>query len=176
MIRGFDPTAALLALAITSLTLWLLQPVAGRLILLDHPAGRKDHEHPTPVTGGLAILVGCLVAFLFVQPSSQPLQAFCVAAVLLVAVGLYDDLHDLRWYWRVLAQSASALIIIFWGGVQVEQIGPVFGLRELSLGWLSVPFTVFATIGIVNAMNMIDGADGLTGLLGLEALVLLCAA
>ena len=176
MIRGFDPTAALLALAITSLTLWLLQPVAGRLNLLDHPAGRKDHEHPTPVTGGLAILVGCLVAFLFVQTSSQSLQAFCVAAVLLVAVGLYDDLHDLRWYWRVLAQSASALIIIFWGGVQVEQIGPVFGLSELSLGWLSVPFTVFATIGIVNAMNMIDGADGLAGLLGLAALVMLCAA
>ena len=176
MIRGFDPTAALLALAITSLTLWLLEPVAGRLHLLDPPAVRKDHEHSTPVTGGLAILVGCLVAFSFVQSSSQSLQAFCVAAVLLVAVGLYDDLHDLRWYWRVLAQSASALIIIFWGGVQVEQIGPVFGLSELSLGWLSVPFTVFATIGIVNAMNMIDGADGLAGLLGLAALVMLCAA
>jgi len=156
--------------------LWLMQPVARRLNLLDHPQGRKDHEHPTPVTGGLAILVGCLVAFFFVQTSSQTLQAFCVAAVLLVAVGLYDDLHDLRWYWRVLAQSAAALIIIFWGGVQVEQIGPVFGLGEMSLGWLSVPFTVFATIGIVNAMNMIDGADGLAGLLGLAALAMLCAA
>lgn len=168
--------SAFVAFAVTTLMLWLMQPVARRLNLLDHPQGRKDHEHPTPVTGGLAILVGCLVAFFFVQTSSQSLQAFCVAAVLLVAVGLYDDLHDLRWYWRVLAQSAAALIIIFWGGVQVEQIGPVFGLGEMSLGWLSVPFTVFATIGIVNAMNMIDGADGLAGLLGLAALAMLCAA
>jgi UDP-GlcNAc:undecaprenyl-phosphate GlcNAc-1-phosphate transferase len=176
LIRGFDPTAALLALVITSLALWLLQPVARRLNLLDHPAGRKDHAVPTPVTGGLAILIGFVVAFFAVQTSSSSLLAFCGAALLLVIVGIYDDLHDLRWYWRIVAQTVAALIIIYGGGVRVEQIGPVFGLGEMSLGGLSVPFTVFATIGIINAMNMIDGADGLAGLLGLAALSMLAAA
>ena len=176
MIRGFDPTAALLALATTSLILWLLQPVARRLNLLDHPAGRKDHLAATPVTGGLAILIGCVVSFFAVQTSSYSILAFCGAGLLLVIVGVYDDLHDIRWYWRILAQAVAALIIIYGGGVRVEQIGPVFGLGEMSLGWLSVPFTVFATIGIVNAMNMIDGADGLAGLLGLAALAMLAAA
>ena len=176
MIRGFDPTAALLALAITSLALWLLQPVARRLTLLDHPAGRKDHAVPTPVTGGLAILLGCMVSFFAVQTSSNSLLAFCGAGLLLVLVGVWDDLRDLRWYWRILAQALAALIIIYGGGVRVEQIGPVFGLGEMSLGWASVPFTVFATIGIINAMNMIDGADGLAGLLGLAALSMLAAA
>ena len=176
MIRGFDPTAALLALAITSMALWVLQPVARRLNLLDHPAGRKDHAVPTPVTGGLAILLGCVVSFFAVQTSSDSLLAFSGAALLLVVVGICDDLRDLRWYWRILAQALAALIIIHWGGVRVEQIGPVFGLSEMSLGWLSVPFTVFATIGIINAMNMIDGADGLAGLLGLAALAMLAAA
>ena len=135
MIRGFDPTAALLALVITSLALWLLQPVARRLNLLDHPAGRKDHAVPTPVTGGLAILIGCVVAFFAVQTSSNSLLAFCGAALLLVIVGIYDDLYDIRWYWRILAQAVAALIIIYAGGVRVEQIGPVFGLGEMSLGW-----------------------------------------
>ena len=176
MLQGFDPTAALLALAITSLALWGMHPFAGRLNLLDHPAGRKDHATPTPVTGGLAILAGCLVSFFIAQASSESLRAFALASALLVAVGLYDDLRDLRWYWRILAQTVAALIIVYWGGVRVEQIGPVFGLGEMSLGWLSVPFTVFATIGIINAVNMIDGADGLAGLLGLAALAMLCAA
>jgi hypothetical protein len=176
LIRGFDPTAALLALVITSLALGLLQPVARRLNLLDHPAGRKDHAVPTPVTGGLAILLGCVVAFFAVQTSSTSLLAFCGAALLLVIVGVYDDLHDVRWYWRIIAQAIAALIIIYAGGVRVEQIGPVFGLGAMSLGWLSVPFTVFATIGLINAMNMIDGADGLAGLLGLAALSMLAAA
>ncbi len=176
MIRGFDPTAALLALAITSMALWVLQPVARRLNLLDHPAGRKDHAVPTPVTGGLAILLGCVVSFFAVQTSSDSLLAFCGAALLLVVVGICDDLRDLRWYWRILAQVLAALLMIYWGGVRVEQLGPAFGLGELSLGWLAVPFTVFATVGLINAMNMIDGADGLAGSLGLAALAMLAAA
>jgi UDP-GlcNAc:undecaprenyl-phosphate GlcNAc-1-phosphate transferase len=177
LMQGLDFAGAGLAFALTTLALLLLQPLAGWLNLLDHPNdSRKDHAHPTPVTGGIAILIGCLVAFFGMQASTASVQAFSAAAVLLVVVGIYDDLHDLRWYWRILAQSLAALIIIYWGGVRVEQLGPLFGLGETSLGALSVPFTVFATVGIINAMNMIDGADGLAGLLGLAALAMLSAA
>ena len=177
LIEGLHFAGAGLAFLLTTLALLLLQPVASRLNLLDHPNDtRKDHAHPTPVTGGIAILVGCLMAFFGMQTSTTSVQAFSAAAVLLVAVGIYDDLRDLRWYWRILAQSLAALIIIYWGGVRVEQLGPLFGLGETSLGALSVPFTVFATVGLINAMNMIDGADGLAGSLGLAALAMLAAA
>lgn len=176
LIRGLDLMGAVVAFALTTLVLFFLQPLASRLHLLDHPQGRKDHAHPTPVTGGIAILVGCLVAFFGIQASTSSLHAFSIAAILVVAVGVYDDLRDLRWYWRILAQSAAALIIIYWGGVRIAQIGPALGLGEFSLGWLAVPLTVFATVGIINAMNMIDGADGLAGLLGLAALAMFAAA
>ena len=173
---GLDFRAGVLALVITSLVLYLLQPFAAKLNLLDHPKGRKDHANPTPVTGGLAILIGCAIAFVFIQRSGTSLQAFLAAAGLLVAMGVYDDLYDMRWYTRILIQALATLLIIFWGGVRVEQLGPAFGLDSLALGWLSVPFTIVATIGIINAMNMIDGADGLAGLLGLAALTMLAAA
>lgn len=177
LLHGLDFAGAGLAFALTTLALLLLQPVATRLNLLDHPNDtRKDHAHPTPVTGGIAILIGCLVAFFGMQANTTSVQAFSAAAVLLVAVGVHDDLRDLRWYWRILAQSVAALIIIYWGGVRVEQLGPLFGLGETSLGALSVPFTVFATVGLINAMNMIDGADGFAGSLGLAALAMLAAA
>ena len=173
---GLDFRAGALALVITSLVLYLLQPFAARLNLLDHPKGRKDHAHPTPVTGGLAIMAGCLAAFVLTQNSSDSLQAFLIAGGLLVAMGVYDDLHDLRWYIRILIQAVATLLIIYWGGVRVAQLGPAFGLDSLDLGWLSVPFTLVATIGIINAMNMIDGADGLAGSLGLATLVMLMVA
>ena len=177
VLRGLDFAGAGLAFALTTVALLLLQPVAARLNLLDHPNdGRKDHAHPTPVTGGIAILVGCLVGFFGMQVGTASVQAFTAAALLLVVVGIYDDIHDLRWYWRILAQAVAALIIIYWGGVRVEQLGPLFGLGETSLGVLSVPFTIFATVGLINAMNMIDGADGLAGMLGLAALVMLSVA
>ncbi len=175
-LASLDLMAALWALAITAALIWLLQPLASRFDLLDYPSGRKSHARPTPVTGGLAILLALLIAFYGVQKGSERVTAFSAAALLLTVVGMLDDRFDLRWYWRILAQAAAALILAYWGGARVEQLGPMFGLDVLALGWLSVPFTVFAVIGVINAVNMIDGADGLAGLLGLTALLMLLAA
>lgn len=176
MILGLNLLAVLAAFVVTSLVLWMLKPVAHRFNFLDHPAGRKDHSEPTPVIGGLAMFIGFLLAFLVVDTANDSIAAFTVASLLLVVIGLYDDKRDLHWYWRILAQVIASLIIIYWGGVRIEQLGPLFGFGDTSLGMLSVPFTVFATVGLVNAMNMIDGADGLAGSLGLAALVMLAAA
>lgn len=102
--------------------------------------------------------------------------AFSLGAGLLIVVGLLDDKYDLPWWLRIGVQVIAALIMALMGGVQVEQLGPVFGLSSMSLGMLLVPFTVFATVGLINAINMIDGADGLAGSLVLTALVMLVAA
>ncbi len=123
------------------------------------------------------MLAGVLVVgFSSLIPMDQSAIAFMSASSLLVVVGLLDDLYDLSWKLRIPAQVVAALIMIYVGGVQVEQIGPVFGLGELSLGVLSMPFTVFATVGLINAINMSDGADGLAGSLVLTALIMLTAA
>ncbi|MEN1958290.1 MraY family glycosyltransferase [Luteimonas changyuni] len=167
---------ALLAAAISWGVLKILHPLAPRLNLLDFPLGRKDHAHPTPIIGGLAMAVGSLVVMLLFLPGYAPATtlSFFAASVLMVGVGLYDDRFDLRWYWRILAQVVAALIMIYGAGVRVENVGGIFGMGEL--GWLSAPFTVFATVGIINAINMVDGADGLAGSLVAVCLVMLAAA
>jgi UDP-GlcNAc:undecaprenyl-phosphate GlcNAc-1-phosphate transferase len=169
---------AVLAAAITWSVLKLLHPLAPRLNLIDMPKGRKDHAHPTPITGGLAMALAFLLvgALSLREHASDTILSFIGAAALLTTVGLFDDRYDLRWYWRIVAQAVAALIMIYGADVRVEQIGPVFGMSDLSLGWLSVPFTVFATIGIINAINMIDGADGLAGLLVAACLAMLASA
>ncbi len=169
--------AGLIAAALTLLVQWLLHPVAHRLDLLDHPKGRKDHSHPTPITGGLAMAVGILVT-VWATPEvmGSAWIAFSLASTVLIVVGLLDDKYDLPWWLRIGAHVVAALIMALMGGVQIEQLGPVFGLGDTSLGILSLPFTVFATVGLINAINMIDGADGLAGSLVLTALVMLVAA
>ena len=169
--------AGLIAAALTLLVQWLLHPVAHRLDLLDHPKGRKDHSHPTPITGGLAMAVGILVT-VWATPEvmGSAWIAFSLASTLLIVVGLLDDKYDLPWWLRIGAHVVAALVMALMGGVQIEQLGPVFGLGDTSLGILSLPFTVFATVGLINAINMIDGADGLAGSLVLTALVMLVAA
>ena len=167
----------LIAAALTLLVQWLLHPVAHRLDLLDHPKGRKDHAHPTPITGGLAMAVGILVT-VWATPEvmGSAWIAFSLASTLLIVVGLLDDKYDLPWWLRIGAHVVAALVMALMGGVQIEQLGPVFGLGDTSLGIISLPFTVFATVGLINAINMIDGADGLAGSLVLTALVMLVAA
>ena len=158
--------------------IWLLQPLARPLGLLDHPHGdRKHHANPTPVTGGPGIALALLLLFALVPlPMTQAKIAYLAGAGLLIGVGVLDDLVDLRWWWRILAQVVAALLMVYLGGVRIEQLGPAFGLSDLALGWLSVPFTVFATVGLINATNMIDGADGIAGALVAVALLMLAAA
>lgn len=167
----------LIAGVLTWLALLLLQPAATRLDLLDYPKGRKDHGHPTPAIGGIAMAGGVIAAGLTTLTTvDTSFFGFMAAALLLVVVGLLDDKYDLRWWIRVLAQVLAALIMVYVGGVRISELGPAFGLPEMSLGWLSVPFTVFATVGLINAVNMVDGVDGLAGTLVLAALVMFSSA
>ena len=168
---------AIVAFAMTLLLQRMLVPVAARLDLMDYPAGRKDHAQPTPVIGGLAMLLGVLLAAtITAQPMDASVLGFLGAASLLVIVGLLDDKYDIDWRLRILAQIIAALIMIHFGGVRVHYLGHILGLESLVLGPFAVPFTVFATVGIINALNMVDGMDGLAGLLVISALVMLAAA
>lgn len=161
---------------ITVLALILARPIAIRLDLLDHPGGRKDHEQPTPVIGGIAMAIAIVGGSLLTHGLPDQLLTYTVCVALLVAVGLWDDRRDLDWRLRLAAQCGAALIMIYGGGVRVENLGELFGLGRVDLGLWSVPFTVFATVGCINALNMADGSDGLAGLVVWVAMAMLAAA
>jgi UDP-GlcNAc:undecaprenyl-phosphate GlcNAc-1-phosphate transferase len=147
--------------------------------LVDIPGGRKDHAQPTPVVGGVAIFFGSAAGLL--APSvalwhlPPHLVGFGVAAVVVMITGILDDAYDVRWYLRLAAQTAAALLMVIIGDVRVEHLGALFGWSDLKLGALSTPVTVFATVGVINALNMIDGVDGLAGSLSASALFMLLA-
>lgn len=168
---------ALLAFALTWAAVRALMPWAARLGLLDHPTGRKAHERPTPVIGGPAMLLAVLVTLML--PFGTPGQAtigFGLAAALLTFMGIIDDRIDISWRVRIVVQIAAALLLIYVGGIRIEHVGNLLGFGSFELGPWSVPFTVFATVGVINAINMIDGEDGLAGTQVLAALLMLCAA
>ena len=151
----------------------LLNPLARRLGWVDRPHGRKDHEVATPVTGGLAISIGVLVALPMGMTVPDAFYAFCLGSLVLLLVGILDDLLDLPWSFRLLAQCGAALIMVYLGNVRAEYIGLPGDPASIDLGVLTVPFTVFITLGIINAINMADGADGVASGVTLVSLALL---
>ncbi len=161
------------AFGMTFFAVLVLVPFARRVGLVDRPGGRKAHETSTPAVGGLAIAVGVVIATLMISAPTRSTSALGLAGLILVVTGIVDDLKNLKWWVRLLAQVAAALTLVNLGGVRVELIGPVFGLEPTSLGSLSMPFTVLATVGLINALNMVDGLDGLAGSLVSSSLIML---
>jgi UDP-GlcNAc:undecaprenyl-phosphate/decaprenyl-phosphate GlcNAc-1-phosphate transferase len=165
-----------IAAVVTFVAMKVLAPVAQRLGLVDRPGGRKLHESPTPLTGGLAMLFGFVIALAFIPSVSPTLVPFAFAAAMLVAVGCIDDRYDVPWWVRLLVQCAAVLVMVYGAGVYLHTLGPVFGHWPLHLGWFAVPFTLFAAVGVINALNMADGSDGLAGSLAFCSLALFVGA
>jgi len=156
-------TAWILAVAgvvATAVMARLLMPWAHRYCLVDRPSGRHDHGAPTPVVGGIAIWLGIAVVGLTGFSSvSASFLAYLAAGAVLIGVGVLDDLRNLPWRLRLFFQALAA-VILFLGDTYARSVGNL-----LELGAWALPFSIFATIGVINAVNMIDGSDGLSGTL-----------
>lgn len=145
--------------------------VARRLGAVDRPDGkRKIHTNPTPRLGGIAIYAGILTGILsgivmliaakqsiYVEMSS--LLGIFVGASFIVLLGVADDFFSLRPLEKYLGQIASAFIAIIFG-YSISFINlPYFGM--VSLGFWSIPITLFWITAMINIINFIDGLDGL---------------
>lgn len=155
---------ALLAMFMVAALIPLLRPLAVRIGLTDHPGGRKQHDAPTAMHGGLCILIAMVFgAVLFRDLSSIAMVSFYFAGGLLLLIGVIDDRYDLDWKFRIGAQVLAAVVMAVIGGVSVQQLADVVGIPGLTLHWLAIPVTVFVVVGMINALNMCDGVDGLAG-------------
>lgn len=162
-----------LAFVLVAVLVPLARPLAERIGLIDRPGGRKQHATVTATHGGLAILLAMVaVAAVFGDLRSSSMLAFYFAGGLLLLVGIVDDLRDLNWRLRLGAQAVAALVMVYGGGVVVDQLSDVVGVPGLHLGWLGVPVTVFVVVGVINALNMADGLDGLAAGQALVSLLL----
>lgn len=157
------------ALAATALCL-NAQRICNALQLMDIPVGRKQHNAPTPLMGGITLLIAFIPpAFTFIIMfasdrwlGSLLIWLFCISVMALVGLG--DDRHSLTPRFR--------LAISFLVFATAAAIDPTFNIRvldfsaipfTLGLGtwWLAVTFTVICCVGLINAVNMADGKNGL---------------
>ncbi len=155
--------AAALAFCLTVLAVKMLDGPARALGLVDRPGGRKVHARPVPLTGGLSVMAGFVLASLMLPAGLPGEPAFGVGLAVIMLMGLVDDARGLAASMRFGIQLVVALIVALWGGVVINSLGviPFTDGAVLTLGVLAVPVTVFAIVGFMNSMNMMDGADGL---------------
>lgn len=152
-----------LPIGIGSLSTSFFVAVGESIGLVDYPDYRKHHAQPTVTAGGLSIFVTLLICSVFLLPQEHGILVYFVCSSMLIVLGLLDDISDIPALHRLITQSFIALLMCFQGGLYITELGNLFGLGELNLGYFGYLLTVIAVIAAINAFNMIDGIDGLLG-------------
>lgn len=162
------PDLTLFYIFITALmTSVILIPPISRLSVrvggMDTPDERKVHDNEIPRLGGIAIFCAFLFSVLFFIDIDHQLKGFMAGAVVIFMTGLADDLACLSPRNKLIGEILAACVAVISGGITLTTLGNPLGLGEIHLGYLEIPFTVFAVVGVMNAINLIDGLDGLAG-------------
>jgi UDP-GlcNAc:undecaprenyl-phosphate/decaprenyl-phosphate GlcNAc-1-phosphate transferase len=162
-------TTLLLSVLVTIALTPAFSALALRYQWVDLPNERKVHLVPTPRVGGLAMALAAFLPLCYWLPAEPFVLSYLAGGGLLVLLGGVDDFRDLPPRVKFAGQIAAALVAVFLGGVQIETLGALAPEGFLLPGWLGIPLTVFAIVGVTNAINLSDGLDGLAG--GLSLLI-----
>lgn len=162
------PLGAVASFVAAALSSAALTPIAARVAAragLFSPA-RPDRwgSRPTPLLGGLAIVLALLVPLTALAGTEDKLSVIAIGTLGALVLGLVDDVRGLRPSSKIVGQTilASGLAI---GGVRVELVD------FAPLGFL---LTLVWVVGLMNAVNLIDNMDGLAaGVCAIAAGVLL---
>jgi UDP-GlcNAc:undecaprenyl-phosphate GlcNAc-1-phosphate transferase len=138
---------------------------------------QKFHTHAVPRIGGigifLAVLIAGLVAFGFFKLD----RGFLLLQLVLCALpaflmGLLEDLtKKIGVKTRLLATGLSALLAGYVLHSWITHIDVAFIDVILSMGVISIIFTVIAITGLANAYNIIDGFNGLASMVAMISLL-----
>ena len=173
-------TALLLALIVSFLATPLVRRLAFKIGAVGVPRdSRRMHDHPIPRLGGLAIFLGFLVSVLAYAEIDIEMQGILIGAVIIVVLGIADDIHSLPAKFKFVVQIIAALCAAL-HGVAIEVINNpnIFSDNEYwVLGGWGIPISVIWIVAITNAVNFIDGLDGLAdGISTIGALTMLILA
>jgi UDP-GlcNAc:undecaprenyl-phosphate GlcNAc-1-phosphate transferase len=163
------------AFALTGLLTWPVRALAIRLGAMDAPnMARKTQAEPVPYLGGVAIALGISLITLgavfvgadnFAGENNDQLKDLALTillpALVLGAMGLFDDLRSLSPWPRLIVQTVMGTIVAF---VIVENgtIGTPFGNSGAtdSGSWINTAVTIIWIVGICNSINFFDNLDG----------------
>ncbi len=143
-----------LAFALGLVATFLTRTAARRFGLVAKPRADRWHKKPTALFGGVGIFVGFVATYFLRRPADihgDMLLLVCSGGMF--AVGLIDDLVQLKPYAKLIGQILFATLFT------------TFGMR---LHWLQTTpldqaLTIFWLVGITNAINLLDNLDGLAG-------------
>lgn len=166
----------LLAAAVCIVAVPLSMRLAPRVGAVAHPDDERHlHAAPTPRLGGLAMLLGYVVAVVVFGGQIQSRWPILAVAGVVTLVMAIDDIVDLIW-WQKLIVVVGAGVAFYLLGISITSVD-LPGGHLIQLGLVALPVTVLWVAGMQVSINFMDGADGVAaGVVAIVALVAMLAA
>ena len=140
-----------------------MSKLAARFHMVDFPNPRKVHVRPIPRIGGVAMAIGAFVPIILWSTLNDFVIAYLLGAIVICVFGFIDDMRELGYKAKFLAQIAAAVIVVAYGDVRIDSLGSLLPAGVELPDWFSIALTLLAIIGVINAINLADGLDGLAG-------------
>ena len=147
----------------------LVCKVANRLDWVVQPDDRRVHKVPTPDVGGIAMFIGFVAALTLSRlmnsfdslysRNSEP-RGVLIAAVIMFAVGLLDDVRNISAPAKVFGTVLAGIALVYYGVTMFYFRVPRVDVITLADEWIPL-VTIIWLLGMSQAINLIDGLDGL---------------
>ena len=153
----------LFSFAITYFSIPTIIKISRRKNLMDEPSTRSSHLRKIPNLGGIAIFFSLGVcAPIFAYELFDRYKFLFASLIILFFIGVMDDIMVLRAYKKLLVQILVSSLMVVGSDVRIRSLFGVFGFYEINY-YVSVIFSIFTFVILINAFNLIDGIDGLAG-------------
>jgi UDP-GlcNAc:undecaprenyl-phosphate/decaprenyl-phosphate GlcNAc-1-phosphate transferase len=94
---------------------------------------------------------------------TKPIAGILVGGLMILLLGLWDDLKNLNWKWQLVFQIVIAVLAISFGvrsGFIANPFGGVISLNNPAIYYF---FYILYFLIFLNSLNWLDGTDGLAG-------------
>jgi len=137
----------------------LSTPLIRRLAVaqgwVSHPSNDRWGRRVIARLGGVPLALSFLAAIASQIPQDKTLIGLALAGILMLGIGMVDDIRRLSPYAKLVAQIIAACAV------------PLCGIQvSLPVPWLETPVTIGWLILMMNAFNLIDNMDGLAAGIG----------
>ena len=103
--------ALLVALVVSFMMTPIVKTFAYKVGAIDVPKdNRRMHKTPIPRLGGLAIFIGFMVSILLFARITSEMKSILLGAVIIVVLGIVDDIMALPAMLKFVVQIGAALI------------------------------------------------------------------
>lgn len=147
--------------AISLISVPVITSMAEKANIVDRPSERKIHHGNIPLLGGLGIFLSYIAVMLIIDSFSQKTYSFIAANIIIIALGVADDILNIKAVRKLAVQIIAATVIIVFTDLRFTVTS--FDIPFLNHPYLNIVFTYLWIVGVTNALNLIDGLDGLAG-------------